>query len=78
MQTATLDHLKAAVRHRDDAPGHMLMHDIDQVVGVCAKTLGLQALGRGLAVDLGNGYVLVCTTEMRNASNSKASAEVPA
>lgn len=68
MIAATLNDLETAVQWREDTPGHMLPADVRQVVGVTAKLLGLNALAKGVAIDLGNGYVLVCTTRQAEPS----------
>ncbi|MFG6462281.1 hypothetical protein ACG04Q_11935 [Roseateles sp. DXS20W] len=58
---ATLADLKVAVRWRDDMPNDVPTRRLDEAVGVTALHLGLCALGGGVELDLGNGYILVCT-----------------
>jgi hypothetical protein len=55
--------LMRAVMASDTAPLDVLVHDAERVVGVTLKTLALAALSQGVAIDLGNGYALVCTTQ---------------
>lgn len=59
---AARDVLRAVISS-DHAPLDVLVHDADRVVGLTLKVLALAALGRGIAVDLGNGQALVCTTQ---------------
>jgi len=64
MSTAlTKRDLMRAVMSSDAAPLDMLQHDAERVVGITLKTLALAALGRGIAIDLGNGFALVCTIQ---------------
>ena len=64
----TLKELKLAVMLSDETPGDLPAADVEHVVGIVAFVLGLAALSKGIAVDLGNGYVLCCTTQSKEAS----------
>ena len=61
-QGCTLRDVQVAVWMHDGYPLDLPRPISNQVVGVTLKVLGLNALGRAVAVDLGNGYVLHCTT----------------
>ncbi|WP_124446098.1 hypothetical protein [Paucibacter sp. KBW04] len=62
IRRATLADLQNAVVWSDECPGRLQLEDVHQLVGITAKRLGFNALGQGLALDLGNGFTLTCTT----------------
>jgi len=64
----TLDQLKRRVMLDEDAPGRVAAADVEHIVGIVAYVLGFAALHQGIAVDLGNGHVLICTTNTREAA----------
>jgi len=72
MQPVTHEHLKRAVYSDDRFPARCSRATSDHLVGIMLKTVGLASLHRAIAIDIGNGYVLVCTTQP-----AKADAEVP-
>jgi hypothetical protein len=55
--------ITSAVHGSEHYPCAVRRHHLDQVVGLVLQRLAMAALGNGTAVDLGNGFALICTLQ---------------
>ena len=58
MAIVNLSDLVSAVIHDDNFEQDMFTHDVEHVIGIAMKKIGLAAMTAPLRIDLGNGYLL--------------------